>query len=159
MLALFVLSLVFCKGYYVRITEYGPSNILEERMQIKEGPLAGIFVTEEDYNRITDDYETIHRTTEGKERLLYLGTEGISNLYAQCVFVSPSTISTPAFNEQWVTYFEMYPEKEPDVIALAKNTIDNREKFFAENPLGIWIAQRYDVESMEETSSLCIIKK
>lgn len=158
-LALFVLSLVFCKGYYVRITEYGPSNILEERMQIKEGPLAGIFVTEEDYNRITDDYEAIHRATEGKERLLYLGTEGISNLYAQCAFVSPSTISTPAFNEQWVTYFEMYPEKEPDVIALAKNTIDNREKFFAENPLGIWIAQRYDVESMEETQSLCIIKK
>jgi hypothetical protein len=73
--------------------------------------------------------------------------------------VSPSTISTPAFNEQWVTYFEMYPHHEPDVIALAKNTIDNREKFFAENPLGIWIADRYDVENMEETESLCIIKK
>ena len=158
-LALFVLSLVFCKGYYVRITEYGPSNIWEKRMQVQEGPLAGIYVTEEDYVRITDDYETIHRMTHGKEKLLYLGTEGISNLYARCEFVSPSTISTPAFNEQWVTYFEKYPEKEPDVIALAKNTIDNREKFFAENPLGIWIAQRYDVSAMTETDSLCMINK
>lgn len=158
-LSLFVLSLIFCKGYYVRITEYGPSNLLEPRKQIEVGAVKGIYVSEADYERITSDYETIQAATEGAEKLLYLGTEGISNLYAQCGFVSPSTISTPAFNEQWVTYFEMYPEHTPDVIALAKNTIDNREKFFAENPLGIWIAQRYDVESMEETQSLCIIKK
>lgn len=45
------------------------------------------------------------------------------------------------------------------MIALAKNTVDDREKFFVENPLGIWIAQMYDVEGMEETESLCVIKK
>ena len=158
-LSVFVLSLIFCKGYYVRITEYGPANILEPRKQIEVGAVKGIYVSEEDYERITNDYEMIHSATEDAEKLLYLGTEGISNLYAQNTFVSPSTISTPAFNEQWVTYFEMYPQHIPDMIALAKNTIDNREKFFAENPLGIWIAQRYDVESMKETDSLCIIKK
>lgn len=158
-LSFFVLSLVFCKGYYVRITEYGPSNLLEPRRQVETGAVAGIFVSEEDYSRITADYETIQRATEDADRFLYLGTEGISNLYAQCRFVTPSTISTPAFNEQWVTYFEKYPEHAPDVIALAKNTVDDREKFFAENPLGIWVAQMYDVERMEETESLCMIKK
>ncbi len=158
-IALFVLSLIFCKGYYVRITEYGPANILQPRKQIEAGAVKGIYVSEADYERIMSDYETIDDATANGEKLLYLGTEGISNLYGHGDFVSPSTISTPAFNEQWVTYFEMYPHHEPDVIALAKNTIDNREKFFAENPLGIWIAQRYDVESMKETESLCIIKK
>lgn len=157
-IALFVLSLIFCKAYYVRITEYGPSNILEPRKQITAGAAAGIYVSEADYERIMSDYETIQNAATEKEKLLYLGTEGISNLYGNGKFVSPSTISTPAFNEQWVTYFEMHPHHEPDVIVLAKNTIDNREKFFAENPLGIWIADRYDVESMEETESLCIIK-
>ena len=157
-IGLFVLSLIFCKGYYVRITEYGPSNILEPRKQIQTGAVSGIYVSEEDYERITDDYEAITAATCNGEKLLYLGTEGISNLYAQGSFVSPSTISTPAFNQQWVTYFEKYPHHAPDVIVLAKNTIDNREKFFAENPLGIWIAERYDVESMEETPSLCIIR-
>ncbi len=158
-IALFVLSLIFCKAYYVRITEYGPSNILEPRKQITAGAVKGIYVSEADYERIMSDYETIQSAVAEHEKLLYLGTEGISNLYGNGKFVSPSTISTPAFNEQWVAYFEMYPHHEPDVIALAKNTIDNREKFFAENPLGIWIAERYDVESMEETQSLCIIKK
>ena len=158
-IALFVLSLIFCKAYYVRITEYGPSNILEPRRQITAGAVKGIYVSEADYERIMSDYETIQKATAENEKLLYLGTEGITNLYGNGKFVSPSTISTPAFNEQWVTYFEMYPHHEPDVIALAKNTIDNREKFFAENPLGIWIKQRYDVENMQETPSLCIIRK
>lgn len=158
-LALFVLSLIFCKGYYVRITEYGPSTILQERKQITEGPLKGIYVLPEDYVRVTEDYKIIQEVTEGVESFLYLGTEGISNLYAKCLFVSPSTISTPAFNEQWVSYFEMYPEKEPAVIALAKNTIDDRDKFFAQNPFGIWITEKYDILHMEETDSLCIIRK
>jgi len=158
-MALFVLSLIFCKAYYVRITEYGPSNILEPRKQITAGAVKGIYVSEADYERIMSDYELIRNATSENEKLLYLGTEGISNLYGNGTFVSPSTISTPAFNEQWVTYFEMYPQHVPDVIALAKNTIDNREKFFAENPLGIWIAERYDVENMEETASLCVIRK
>lgn len=93
------------------------------------------------------------------DKLLFLGTDGILNLSATCPFVSPSTISTPAFNEQWVEYFTEYPEKEPTVIVLAKNTIDNREKFFAQNPFGKWIAEKYDRLHMEETESLCIIKK
>jgi hypothetical protein len=157
--ALFVLSLIFCKGYYVRITEYGPSTVLQEREKIQTGPLKGIYVLPEDYERMTSDQEVIDKATEGEESMLYLGTEGISNLYAACPFVSPSTISTPAFNEQWVKYFARYPEKEPSVIVIAKNTIDDRDKFFAQNPFGIWISEKYDILAMEETASLCIIRK
>ena len=58
-----------------------------------------------------------------------------------------------------VEYFELYQEKQPTVIFLAKNTVDNREKFFAKNPFGIWIAKNYNVECMKETDSLCIIRK
>lgn len=157
--ALFVLSLIFCKGYYVRITEYGPSTILDERMRIEAGPARGIYVLPEDYERMTADRETIEEVTQNETCMLYLGTEGISNLYAKCPFVSPSTISTPAFNEQWIEYFTRHPEKEPSVIVIAKNTVDDTEAFFAGNPLGRWIADRYDILTMEETDSLCIIRK
>ena len=159
--ALFVLSLIFCKGYYVRITEYGPSTILDERVRIEAGPARGIYVLPEDYERMTADRETIEEVTQNETCtcMLYLGTEGISNLYAKCPFVSPSTISTPAFNEQWIEYFTCHPEKEPSVIVIAKNTVDDTETFFAGNPFGQWIADRYDILSMEETDSLCIIRK
>ena len=156
---LFVLSLLFCKGYYVRITEYGPSTVRQQRVQVTEGALAGIYVLPEEAEQYMQEHETVQCVTQPDDKLLFLGTDGILNLSANCPFVSPSTISTPAFNEQWVEYFTEYPEKEPTVIVLAKNTIDNREKFFVQNPFGKWIAEKYDRLHMEETESLCIIKK
>lgn len=155
---LFLLSLIMCKGYYMRNTEYVPGDIWEPLAKVEEGPLAGIFVPVEDRTRYTDDYETIQSHTTDRDRVLFMGTEGLCNLYANGRIVIPTTISTPAFNEQWVDYFTLYPEKQPTIIFLAKNTVDDRHKFFVKNEFGIWIAERYDVECMEETDSLCILR-
>lgn len=156
---LFVTSLLMCKGFYMRNTEYVPGDIADGLVQVKEGPLHGIYVKKEDALRFTSDYHTIQENTTKDDQVLFMGTESLCNLYANGRIVSPTTISTPAFNEQWVEYFELYPEKQPTVIFLAKNTVDNREKFFAKNPFGIWIAKNYNVECMQETDSLCIIRK
>lgn len=155
---LFMLSLIMCKGYYMRNTEYVPGDISEPLSKIQEGPMAGIYVPHRDFARYTGDYETIQSHTEDKDQVLFMGTEGLCNLYAHGKIVIPTTISTPAFNEQWVEYFTLYPDKQPTVIFLAKNTVDDRDKFFVKNEFGIWIAERYDVECMEETESLCIIR-
>lgn len=155
---LFMLSLIMCKGYYMRNTEYVPGDISEPLLKIQEGPMTGIYVPQKDFARYTGDYETIQSHTGDKDRVLFMGTEGLCNLYAHGKIVIPTTISTPAFNEQWVEYFTLYPDKQPTVIFLAKNTVDDRDKFFVKNEFGIWIAERYDVECMEETESLCIIR-
>lgn len=156
---LFVVSLIMCKGFYMRNTEYVPGDITDGLVKMQEGPLAGIYVKSEDGIRFTSDYHTIKDKTNDSDRVLFMGTESLCNLYANGTVVSPTTISTPAFNEQWVEYFEMHPDKMPTIIFLAKNTVDNREKFFAKNPFGIWIAENYDVECMEETDSLCVIRE
>lgn len=157
--SLFILSTIFCKGYYIRVTEYPPANILEKRVSITQGPVAGIYVYERDAKRFNAYEEAIKENTDSNSRLLFLGTEQIANMYTNGTFVTPTTISTPAFNDQWVIYFEKYTDKVPDVVAIAKNTIDNREKFFAENPFGKWLSERYDTESMWEDEYICIIKK
>lgn len=157
--ALFVVSLIMCKGFYMRNTEYVPGDITDWLVKMQEGPLAGIYVDSEDAIRFSSDYHTMKDMTNSSDQVLFMGTESLCNLYANGKVVSPTTISTPAFNEQWVEYFEMYPDKMPTIIFLAKNTVDNREKFFAKNPFGIWIAENYDVECMEETDSLCIIRE
>lgn len=155
---LFILSLIMCKGYYMRNTEYVPGDISEPLSKMQEGPMAGIYVPQKDFARYTDDYKTIKGHTTDHDLVLFMGTEGLCNLYANGKIVIPTTISTPAFNEQWVEYFTLYPDKQPTVIFLAKNTVDDRDKFFVKNVFGIWIAERYDVECMEETESLCIIR-
>lgn len=154
----FLSSLLMCKGFYMRNTEYVPGDISEPLAKVEAGPLAHIYVPKEDFVRYTSDYETIQQHTSEEDYVLFMGTEGLSNLYAKGKIVIPTTISTPAFNEQWVDYFEREGQKQPTVIFIAKNTIDNRDKFFVKNVFGIWIAKRYDVECMEETDSLCILR-
>lgn len=155
----FLCSLVMCKGFYMRNTEYVPGDISEPLQKVEEGPLAGVYVPVEDYERYTSDYQTIQQHTTEEDYVLFMGTEGLSNLYANGKIVIPTTISTPAFNEQWVDYFETAGQEQPTIIFIAQNTIDDRDKFFVKNVFGIWIAERYDVECMEETDSLCILRK
>ena len=154
----FLCSLLMCKGFYMRNTEYVPGDISGPLAKVEEGPLAGIYVRKDDWVRYTSDYETIQENTTEQDQVLFMGTEGLGNLYAHGKIVIPTTISTPAFNEQWVNYFEEDPQRIPTVIFIAKNTIDDRDKFFVKNVFGIWIAERYDVECMEETDSLCILR-
>lgn len=154
----FLISVIMCKGYYVRVSEYPPSNILEERVQITEGPAKGIYVYPSEYEIMQETWEMISLRTTKEDRLLYLGTQALSNLYTEGKMVLPTTISTPAFNEQWVHYFNLHPDKKPTVIVLSKATIDNQEKFFEMNPFGQWICDNYDVENREETEHLCVIQ-
>ena len=159
---LLILSLIFCKGYYVRVTEYFPSNLFEPRQRLENGAAKGIWVLTKDFERMEDNCDTIRKTVQPGEQYLFMGTEALNNLCRTqngVRFVSPTTISTPAFNEQWTTYFERYPDKQPDVIFIAKNTVDNREKFFDKNPFGQWIAANYEIKQMQETEYLCILRK
>lgn len=155
---LFLISLIMCKGYYVRVTGYPPSNITEKRMQIAEGPAKGIWVHEKEYEDMTETYEMVTKYTNEEDRVLYLGTQALSNLYTKGRPVLPTTISTPAFNEQWIHYFELHEDKMPTVIFLSKTTVDDQEKFFAKNPFGLWIREHYDVDNRIDAEYLCIIR-
>lgn len=157
-LLLFLISILFCKGYYVRVTAYPPSDICMERKQIDKGAAKGIYVYPSEYNEITETYDLMKQYSSKEDQVLYLGTQALSNLYTDGKFVTPTTISTPAFNEQWVEYFEMYPEKMPTVIFLSKTTVDNQDKFFEKNPFGKWMAEHYDAKNRIDGEYLCVIK-
>jgi len=158
-LLVFLASVIMCKGYYVRVTEYPPSNILMERKQIDKGPAKGIYVYPSEYNEMTQTYELIRQNTTASDQVLYLGTQALSNLYTDGRMVLPTTISTPAFNEQWVEYFERDKDQMPTIIFLSRTTVEDQDKFFAKNPFGIWISEHYDVDNRTETEYLCVIER
>ena len=79
---LFVTSLLMCKGFYMRNTEYVPGDITDGLVQVKEGPLHGIYVKKEDALRFTSDYHTIQENTTKDDQVLFMGTESLCNLYA-----------------------------------------------------------------------------
>lgn len=158
-LGLFLLSLLFCKGYYVRVTGYPPSNIWMEREKIEEGPAKGIYVYPAERAEMQETYDLVREYTDASDQVLYLGTQALSNLYTDGKMVLPTTISTPAFNEQWITYFEQNPDRMPSVIFLSKTTVDDQEKFFRLNPFGQWIAAHYPVDERIDAEYVCVIRR
>lgn len=157
-LGLFLLSLILCKGFYVRVTGYPPSDLLMERERITAGPAKGIYVYPKEREEMQETYDKIREYTDNSDQVLYLGTQALSNLYTDGKMVLPTTISTPAFNEQWIAYFEQNPDQMPTVIFLSKTTVDDQEKFFGANPFGQWIASHYDVKNRIEADYLCVIR-
>ena len=156
---LFLLSVIMSKGFYVRYTEYFPADILQKRVAVTAGPLKGIRLLEQDAETEQEGRDMVVGTTKPGQICALLGTDQILNLSMQGKAEPVSTISTPAFNGQWITYYECYPELLPDVIFIAKNTVDDRQKFFEKNEFGIWLAERYDIANMEENGALCRIER
>ncbi|MBO4337484.1 MAG: hypothetical protein J5842_05375, partial [Lachnospiraceae bacterium] len=159
--AVFILSLLMCRGFYVRYTEYFPSDITQKREAVSQGPLAGVYLLPEDALTEKTSRSMIENATKAltksDAKAMLLGTDQIHDLEMACRMVCPSTISTPAFNEQWISYFEKKPELLPDIVFIAKNTIDDREKFFEKNVFGQYLAKRYDTENMQENDAMCMI--
>lgn len=156
---LFTFSLIMCKGFYMRNTEYVPGDITAPLSKMEVGPLKGIYVHTEDKERFTDNYDTIQANTTSDDQMLFMGTETLSCIYGNGSFVIPTTISTPAFNEQWIAYFKENPDKIPTVVFIAKNTIDDRDLFFSEDPFGFFLEEYFDISEMKETEYLCILHR
>ena len=156
---LFLMSVIFCKGFYVRYTEYFPADILQERIRVKGGPLDGIYLLPRDAETEYQGRELIREQTEKEDMCVLLGTDQILNLSMNGRAVPPSTISTPAFDSQWIRYYTLYPQFLPDKVFIAKNTVDDRDKFFAQNEFGVWLAERYDIRNMTENDALCLIRR
>ncbi|MBR6316521.1 MAG: hypothetical protein IKR58_05925 [Lachnospiraceae bacterium] len=156
--ALFLLSLLMSKGFYVRYTEYFPADITQQRVQVGSGPLQGLYLLPEDAKTERLCREAVsEKTKEGSG--MVLGTDQILNLSMAGRTVCPSTISTPAFNSQWILYFDVYPQLLPDVVFLEKNTIDDRDKFFAKNEFGQFLTKHYDVAGMQENEAICWVHR
>ncbi|MBR4760022.1 MAG: hypothetical protein IK078_07755 [Lachnospiraceae bacterium] len=165
---LLLLSLLMSKGFYVRYTEYFPADITQHRQQVEAGPLQGLYLLPEDaktealcreaVSKVTDDLKAADATKTGSSAMV-LGTDQILNLSMAGRTVCPSTISTPAFNSQWILYFDVYPQLLPDVVFLEKNTIDDRDKFFAKNEFGQYLVKHYDVAGMQENEAICWVHR
>lgn len=117
---LFCLLLVFQRGVTFK-TYSGFPGPLQLGGVIRSGPAMGI-VTDYlgAYVRNVSHEEWSHFVQPG-DNILIVEQGGVSSLgylYEDTGVSAPSTICTPTFDETLLKYWEMYPEKYPDVVAV-----------------------------------------
>lgn len=140
--AVFIFGLMFGKGYLVRIKGTGPANITEERIQLTEGVLRGIYVYPEDARMYEAKAAEMQAYSDDEDVVLYLGGDALCNTFSEGAFTSATCISTPVYNEEWVLYYENAKHPEPTILFIDKGTLASVSDFL-ETEYGAWLRQRY----------------
>lgn len=143
-LFLFVLGILFTRGYFVRITGTGPANISEHRVQMTDGALAGVYVYSEEAENYHEKEREIQSYSDSEDVILYLGGEALCNTFTEGQFTSATCISTPVFNEEWVAYYENEKHPQPTVVFVDKENVKNLEDFL-QTTFGRFLVEKYGI--------------
>ena len=143
-IAAFLCSIIFGKGYLVRITGTAPANIAQERTQIQEGILKGVYVYPEEADRYAEKKREIKAYSDAEDVVLYLGADAVCNTFAEGAFTSATCISTPAYNEEWVLYYENESHPRPTVVFLDRDLMRSFADF-ERTEFGRYFAERYGI--------------
>ena len=120
-LIMFVAAIIFRRGFMFKGNSFCGFNLFDIGGIVKSGPELGI-ITEyfAAYNKNQSMVDWSNYINPG-ESLLLVGNETvncINYLYQDVIISNPSVISTPTYNEEMLVYWEQYPDKYPDVIAV-----------------------------------------
>lgn len=118
-----VLVSAFGKGYALRGGKTETNSVLGIRSVVKDGPAAGIFMNYMQAYITNSTYEEFQSyVEEGADCLVVtnmVGTAGTSPyLFRNCQVCHFSVVDPTTYDERLLTYWELYPEKQPDVIVV-----------------------------------------
>lgn len=121
-LILFVGVFVFRNIYVLRPMSIMPNvKILHIRGVVEDGPMAGIFSDYMGADIANSNLRDWKQYVKEGDRVLIVGTYHLSTigyLYEDTEISVDSTICTPTYNEKLLSYWEMNPWKEPNVVVL-----------------------------------------
>lgn len=138
-----VMSLLVCKLVLMRVTGCLPVTIHARLQKIQNGPLGGVYLLEEYARAYEADQDLLGQYVSSTDNLFIFGRESL--LYVGCdaqVSVA-SVLSTSVFNQVFLDYLNLHPEKYPTVIAV--------DKRFALVPEYCYYLENHVVEEWIET--------
>jgi len=133
------------------------TTLFEVRNIQKSGPGIGIFtnyMTGHRYNTIAREWPEL--VQEG-ESLLYVGPSSFYYMFGDVVVSAPNTISTPIYDEMILDYWEMHPERYPDVVFVEScygELIYGEEDFIIK-----WLDTEYKAASVTDLEYIRVYRK
>lgn len=116
--AVLVLSNVFGFCWLIIGGEQNHSNILEVRGIFRDGFRKGIFSSYMNAYRYNTNVEQWAELVPDGSTVLYVGPSQFFYMLGDCTIASPNTISTPSYDENLLAYWEINPDRYPDVVVL-----------------------------------------
>lgn len=156
---LLVFSLIFVKGYLVRVDVTEPANVLEYREKADFGPFKGIYMYPDQKERYMNKQLDFINNVMETDILLVLSSDPIYNLFSSNRFTSVTALTTPVYGNQWVEYYVNRDYIQPTVIFIDKWNIEGINGFLANTPFGKCIREQLQFDKIIETGNFWILRK
>lgn len=115
---IFILSEVFGRCLFVIGGEDGSNMLFQVRGISRQGVRGGILTSYMNSYRYNDNYNRFPALIPKGSKVLYLGPSSFYYMLGDCRIASPSTISTPVYDEGLKLYYELQPERFPDIVVM-----------------------------------------
>ncbi len=119
-LSVFILVNAILYVGFVRWNEGRYPNIFFVKQKALEGPVSGVYCEYMDGYRYNGNMDFLAVNTTPNEKLLYIGLDNDVYLMNEFEVCSASTISTPVWDERYIKYYEVNPDKRPEVVVIDK---------------------------------------
>ena len=161
LVALWFFGLLLCRLILIRISGCYPTTILADMERIDYGPGKGIYVLSEYANIYNDNYEVIRNQVSKEDTVLYIGAETLYYLYTKAEIAGASVQGTASFNQMFLDYFEVNPDKMPNVVIIDLHFFEDESYSYSlsnEILLG-WVEEEFENANEVQTQNLRILKK
>ncbi|MBD5544061.1 MAG: hypothetical protein HDR01_07470 [Lachnospiraceae bacterium] len=135
--------------FLVRYTATQRLNVFEPNYKAWHGVLSGIRLGDTDYRQYEWKTASLHEHVTKDDVFLYVGADMFLYGETEAAIGTGNTISTPAFGEQLLAYYERFPERIPTVIFLdCEYTMDYRI-WLEKEPFGSFMRENYEEPVIE----------
>lgn len=152
LLVLWAVVLLFGKCYLIRTTGGQHYTVFDPVSLIREGPAAGILADRETVRRYRDTLALAADMLPKDAKVFYAGVSADLYLMKDLQICTPSTISSPTFDEKVEQYFAMHPDKTPEYIICDKNLTD----FYTDSWLSRYLSLKCDEVPVGENNDIII---
>ncbi len=145
---IFLLCEVFGRCFLI-IGGDGGNKIYHLRGISRQGVQGGILASYMNAYRYNDNYNRFPAIIPAGSKVLYLGPSSYYYMLGDCRVAAPSTISTPEYDENLKRYYELHPERFPDVVVM-ESCYGDVSYFAEDNYVFQWIAEEFAPDVVEE---------
>lgn len=154
---LWLMILIGARGYLVRVDEGVPENVFCVKQKALYGAAKNVYCVYMTGFQYNSDTLFLAECLEPGTKALYIGTRlELIYLMNDMEVCAASVISTPVYDERYLKYYEMNPDKLPEAVIIDREYFQAMEE--KNIPISGWIREEYDWESRAESEFLWIVK-
>lgn len=143
----------------IRFTAVQPKTIFDKYYTIEVGTAKKLRVTEKEHIMYHAGYNACMEHVNASDSMLFFGSDTYNYFLTGCSVATPTTISTPMYDEAILAYYKKYPYKVPSVILVDKYW-QGLDKLLEVPAFGDWVSRNYDLEHrIEEPYHIIIYTK